>query len=68
VLVNRAHGSADLALPIGEAEDGVFSAIDGRRTVNEIARAAPDERGRQHALRFIERLWRHDHIVFDASA
>jgi SAM-dependent methyltransferase len=64
VLINRAHPYADLALPINAAQDRVFAAIDGKRTVGEIltqttAGAEPGQ-GRE----FIERLWRYDQIVF----
>ena len=33
VLINRAHTYPDLALPINAAQDRVFAAIDGKRTV-----------------------------------
>src|SRR6516165_9833737 len=36
VLINRAHTYPDLALPIDAAQDRVFTAIDGSRTVDEI--------------------------------
>ena len=39
-LINRAHPYPDLALPINAAQDRVFAAIDGKRTVEEILRGA----------------------------
>jgi SAM-dependent methyltransferase len=64
VLINRAHTYPDLALPIGAAQDQIFAAIDGRRSIDEILRdAAGDELGRG----FIKQLWEYDQIVFDVT-
>ena len=63
VLINRAHSYSDLALPLNAAQDRVFAAIDGSRTVDEILRDADVGQGRE----LIERLWRYDQIVFDAT-
>jgi very-short-patch-repair endonuclease/SAM-dependent methyltransferase len=65
VLINRAHGYPDLALPITAAEERIHAAIDGRRSVDEILRGVAD--GDEAARRFLERLWRYDQIVFDMS-
>jgi SAM-dependent methyltransferase len=67
VLINRAHAYPDLALPINSAEARVFAAIDGKRTIEEILPSAVGSDGTERALRFIERLWDYDQIVFDAS-
>jgi SAM-dependent methyltransferase len=67
VLINRAHTHPDLALPIDEAQQRVFAAIDGNRSIDEILRdtaGAGDERAR----RFLEQLWQYDQIVFDATS
>ena len=68
VLINRAHTYPDLALPIAAAQERIFAAIDGSRTVGEIlgdtGRAAGDELVRG----FIKQLWEYDQIVFDATA
>jgi hypothetical protein len=67
VLINRAHTYPDLALPIDSAQERVFAAIDGNRSIDEILRdtaGAGDERAR----RFIEQLWEYDQIVFDATS
>jgi len=67
VLINRAHAYPDLALPINAAQDRVLAAIDGERTVDEILRGAAGTAGLDQGREFIERLWRYDQIVFDAT-
>jgi SAM-dependent methyltransferase len=59
VLLNRSHPFNDLILPIGAPEKAIFDAIDGRRTIEEIA--GGDGRGRA----FFEKLWRYDQVTFD---
>jgi SAM-dependent methyltransferase len=66
VLINRAHGFPDLALPIDPAEAQILAAIDGERTAGEIAASAAGDADR--ARRFIERLWEYDQIAIDARA
>jgi SAM-dependent methyltransferase len=68
VLINRAHTYADLALPIDAAQEQIFTAIDGRRSIDEILRDAAGAGGDEQARRFIEQLWEYDQIVFDATA
>ena len=64
VLINRAHTYPDLALPIDAAQEQIFAAIDGRRSIDEILRgAASDELGRG----FIKQLWEYDQIAFDVT-
>ncbi|HEV2303644.1 MAG TPA: class I SAM-dependent methyltransferase [Stellaceae bacterium] len=65
VLVNPMHTYPDLALPIDAAEERVFSAIDGKRSVAQLLQAA-GAGADQKARRFIERLWEYDQIVFGA--
>ena len=67
VLINRAHPYPDLALPINAAQDRVFAAIDGKRTAGEILRGAGGTADLDQGREFIERLWRYDQIVFDAT-
>ena len=64
VLINRTHTYTDLYLPVDAREKSLFDAIDGERTIGEIAReqATPDT-----ARAFFERLWWYDQVVFDAS-
>jgi SAM-dependent methyltransferase len=65
VLINRSHSFTDLYLPIDGDEKILFDAIDGRRSIGEIA---PDEPLRSTARILFERLWRYDQVVFDLSA
>jgi SAM-dependent methyltransferase len=68
VLINQSHTFSDLILTVDAFEDQLFGAIDGKRTLGDILRfAARTEDGEQRALRFFERLWRYDQVVFDAS-
>jgi SAM-dependent methyltransferase len=57
-LLNRAHTSPDLVLFVDARELGIFEAIDGARPVGSLGDGAG---------RFVERLWRHDLVVIDAS-
>ena len=65
VLVNRAHKHPDLALAISEAQYQLFTDIDGRRTLGEIAQSSRKEE--VSTLEFFRQLWRYDQVVFDAS-
>jgi SAM-dependent methyltransferase len=68
VLINRAHTFNDLVFTADAFEDRLLGAIDGKRTLGEVLRgAAVDAGGEPRALRFFERLWQYDEIVFDAS-
>jgi len=68
VLINRAHTFNDLVFTADAFEDRLLGAIDGKRTLGEVLRgAAVDAGGDPRALRFFERLWQYDEIVFDAS-
>jgi SAM-dependent methyltransferase len=68
VLINQSHTFNDLILSVDAFEDRLFGAIDGNRTLADIVQfAAQTEDGEQRAVRFFERLWRYDQVVFDAS-
>jgi hypothetical protein len=67
-LVNRAHTYPDLALPINAAQERVFSKIDGKRTVGEILQGAAGTADLDQGREFMERLWRYDQIVLDATS
>jgi SAM-dependent methyltransferase len=68
VLINRSHAFTDLILTVDSFEDRLFGGIDGKRTLAEIVQiAALDPKDEGRALRFFERLWNYDQIVFDAS-
>ena len=64
VLINPAHAYSDLALPITDAQERVFAAIDGMRSVDEVLRCARPPLSNEEGRRFIE-LWEHDQIVLD---
>ena len=69
VLINRAHPFPDLFLSVDASESRLLGAIDGTRTLAEILELVAEDSGGEHgrALRFFERLWQYDQIVFDAS-
>ncbi len=67
VLINRAHTFTDLILTVDAFEDSLFAAIDGKRTLAEIILAAGKSGDESRALKFFERLWQYDQVVFDAS-
>ena len=57
-LLNRAHTDTDLVLFVDRDQYDVFRAIDGSRTVAELGAGA---------VGLVERLWRHDLVVIDAT-
>jgi SAM-dependent methyltransferase len=71
VLINQSHTDRDLILPIDAREKRLFDAIDGHRTITEIARGTAalkgTESGRDRAREFFERLWWWDQVVFNTS-
>ena len=67
VLINPAHTYPDLALPIDAAQERLFAAIDGNRSIDEILRDAAGAGGDVHARRFFQQLWEYDQIVLDAT-
>jgi SAM-dependent methyltransferase len=68
VLINRAHRFTDLICTVDSFEDRLLGAVDGRRTLAEILQFTGQGDGSdRRALRFFERLWRYDQILFDAS-
>jgi SAM-dependent methyltransferase len=64
VLINQNHTFKDLYLPIDVQQKTMFDAIDGKRSISEIA---PQIAHRDAAHFLFERLWRYDQVVFDAS-
>jgi len=63
VLINRAHTSRDVYLPIDAHEKRLFDSIDGERNIGEIV----GERHRDLGRALFEKLWWHDQVVLDAS-
>jgi SAM-dependent methyltransferase len=65
VLINRSHSHTDIYLPIDVEEKRLYDAIDGARTIGQLAQ----EHGqRETAGPFFQRLGWHDQVVFDSSA
>ncbi|MGO9932220.1 MAG: class I SAM-dependent methyltransferase [Steroidobacteraceae bacterium] len=64
VLINQNHTFRDLYLPIDAQQKTLFDAIDGKRSISEIA---PQIALRDAARLLFEKLWRYDQIVLDAS-
>ena len=67
VLINRAHTYPDLALPIDAAQERIFAAIDGKRSIDEILHVAAEANDDELARRLFNRLWQYDQIVFDLT-
>jgi SAM-dependent methyltransferase len=65
VVLNRSHTYTDIYLPIDARQKQLFDAIDGKRTIAEIA---PQVSQRDAARVMFEGLWRYDQIVFDAAS
>lgn len=63
VLINRSHTYPDLMLSVDDAEKSVVEAIDGRRSLADLADLARAKAGAHDTVGFIERLYRYDQIV-----
>jgi hypothetical protein len=66
VLLNRSHPFHDLILAIDAREKRMFDAIDGCRSIGQIAAHAGCERPSDARVLF-EKLWFYDQVVFDTS-
>jgi hypothetical protein len=71
VLINQTHTYTDLVMPIDATEKLMFDAIDGKRSVGDIAKGTVPSTGKESPLdlarAFFERLWWYDQVVFDSS-
>jgi SAM-dependent methyltransferase len=72
VLINQSHTDKDLFMPIDAVEKSLLDAIDGNRSIGDLAEAALPRSltgSQQHevARGFFERLWQYDQVVFDSS-
>jgi SAM-dependent methyltransferase len=68
VLINQNHTYPDLILPIGRAEERIFEAIDGQRSIAQILEhSTSGDLQRDGTRAFFERLWWYDQVVFDTS-
>ena len=61
-LVNQTHIFDDLYVLVNEQENQLWEAIDGRRSIAEIAESLPGARSE-----FFEKLYWYDQVVFDTS-
>jgi SAM-dependent methyltransferase len=64
VLINRSHTYTDIYLPINAPQKNLYDAVDGKRSIGEIA---PETALRNIARVLFEGLWHYDQVVFDAS-
>lgn len=62
VLINRTHAYTDIYLPIDARQERLLTAVDGHRTIAEIAQG-----NLGGAREFFRQLWRYDQVVFDTS-
>lgn len=60
-LLNQAHTDTDLVMFVDHQELQLFDQVDGSRSIAELGG------GREDAMRFVERLHRHDLVVIDAT-
>ncbi len=58
-VLNRAHQDSDIVLFVNRHERNVLAEMDGVRSAGELCPDSPD---------LLERLWRHDLVVFDTTA
>jgi hypothetical protein len=69
--INQTHTYRDLFMPISITEKRLFDAIDGARTIGDIAAralpSAPEKSPIGMARTFFERLWWYDQVVFDLT-
>ena len=64
VLINPTHTFTDIYLPVDAAEKRMVDAIDGGRSIWEIAGG---QGGLDTARSLFQRLWWYDQVAFDAS-
>lgn len=71
VLINQSHTYRDLILPINAPEKRLFDAVDGKRSIRELAENSSSSLQPSSQLEmargFFEQLWWHDQVVFDTS-
>jgi SAM-dependent methyltransferase len=66
-LLSRYHASPDLVLIIDAEEKRMVDAIDGRRSIAQIANSALGDGRERRAGSLFERLFEYDQVVFDIS-
>jgi hypothetical protein len=62
---NKSHAYHDLILVLSAEDKRLFDAVDGRRSIADIAERASGDHRRVRAL--VEKLWWYDQVVFDTS-
>lgn len=67
-LLNQSHQFHDLILMIKQYEKEMFEAIDGKRSVREIAELVGPKTSGVETNKFFWQLWSYDQVVFDASS
>jgi hypothetical protein len=71
VLINQTHTYKDLIMPIDATEKRMVDAIDGKRSIGDIAKGTGPSTRKGSSLdlarAFFERLWWYDQVVFDGS-
>jgi SAM-dependent methyltransferase len=72
VLINQTHTYKDLIMPIDATEKRMVDAIDGKRSIGDIAKGTGPSTRKGSSLdlarAFFERLWWYDQVVFDTSS
>lgn len=68
VLINPSHSHTDLFLPIDAVEERLVGAIDGERSIGQIAKSEGLDALIDRAAVFFERLHEYDQVVFDESS
>jgi SAM-dependent methyltransferase len=64
VLINRTHSYTDIYLPIDAVQEKLLNAVDGSRTIAQIASGVASL---GDARDFFRQLWDYDQVVFDTS-
>ena len=65
VLLNRSHKYPDLALALSAVQYRLFSAVNGERTLGDIAQSCGNDETR--SVEFFQKLWQYDQIVLAAA-
>lgn len=65
VLINRLHTFSDIYLPVSAVEKSIYEAIDGKRSISELA--AGQLANKEMVRAFFKQLYLYDQVVFDIS-
>jgi len=64
VLLNRSHSFHDLVLPVDGPQKKIFEAIDGSADIKAILKTTGENYSRAAAIKFMQKLWYYDQLVF----